>query len=66
MIITVINEDTVTLPQITRIKEDRTRIMFWYRAESIRKLVQILSGKLFLNNALKVKGTMGVNSMEEI
>lgn len=49
-----------------RIKEDRPRIMFWYRLESIRKLVQILSGKLFLNNALKVKGTMGVNSAEEL
>jgi len=49
-----------------RIKEDRPRITLWYRLDSIRKLVQILSGKLFLNNALKVKGTMGVNAMEEI
>lgn len=49
-----------------RIKEDRPRIAFWYRLKSIRKLVQILSGKLFLNNALKVKGTMDVNTMEGI
>lgn len=49
-----------------RIKEDRPRITFCYRLESIRKLIQILSGKLFLNNALKVKGTMGVKAREEI
>ena len=58
-IITDINEGTITLSYITRIKASLLRITCQH-IESIQKLdqIQIQTGKFCLNNALEVTETM--------